>query len=429
MSMRLLMPALTASAVDAGLGAVLSRLSPEGEVAHEEDIGEFAILDHLRTDGRKSDAPVYDYKMIDGTFMLAPVAAAWLLDDARGRAQAAAFLEREDGRYGSAPRRYGADLVDNLRLVLREAAKFGTDPRAANLVPLKAGIDVGEWRDSNGGLAGGRVPYDVNAVFVPAALEAAERFFSSGLLDRYLGEGDRGRFERAAGLAEVWQDRAAPLFQVDVSNGDAKRDIARYSAALAIPAESAVAAMDAAPVRFHALALAGDYRPIPVVNTDEGFALLFLHPDAEALREAVTALMRPFPAGLLTPVGVVVANPVFASAAIQAGLTSNAYHGTVVWSWQQAMLAAGLVRQLRRTDLPTSVKELLRRAQTKLWDAIRAGHAMRNSELWSWKLANGRFEIAPFGASASDADESNAAQLWSTVYLAIPDPHPAGAVP
>ena len=47
---------------------------------------------------------------------------------------------------------------------------------------------------------------------------------------------------------------------------------------------------------------------------------------------------------------------------------------------------------------------------------------MRNSELWTWSFANGRFAIAPFGANASDADESNAAQLWSTVYLAIPAP-------
>jgi hypothetical protein len=37
------------------------------------------------------DAPTFDYKMIDGTFMLAPVAAAWLLDDARGQCQIAPF--------------------------------------------------------------------------------------------------------------------------------------------------------------------------------------------------------------------------------------------------------------------------------------------------------------------------------------------------
>ena len=54
--------------------------------------------------------------------------------------------------------------------------------------------------------------------------------------------------------------------------------------------------------------------------------------------------------------------------------------------------------------------------------AIRASRTLQNSELWSWTFAAGHFHVAPFGANAADADESNAAQLWSTVYLAIPDP-------
>jgi hypothetical protein len=175
-------------------------------------------------------------------------------------------------------------------------------------------------------------------------------------------------------------------------------------------------------VRFHALSLTDDAKPIPVIHSDEGFELLFGQPTAAALREAIMALMRPFPAGLLTDVGVVVANPVYASSAIQSKLTRNAYHGTVIWSWQQAVLAAGLQRQLRREELPRSVKKLLRSAQTQLWGAIRKAHTMRNSELWSWTFAGGHYHIAPFGTHAADADESNAAQLWSTVYLAIPDP-------
>jgi hypothetical protein len=118
----------------------------------------------------------------------------------------------------------------------------------------------------------------------------------------------------------------------------------------------------------------------------------------------------------------VVANPVYAAPAIQRKLTRSAYHGTVVWSWQQAVLAAGLRRQLQRQDLPAALKEHLRAAQTELWEAIAKTYSMRNSELWTWNFAKGNFEIAPFGANASDADESNAAQLWSTVYLAIPAP-------
>jgi hypothetical protein len=426
MSVRLLMPALTPEAVEAGLGAVLTRLSPQGEVAHEEDIGEFAILDHLRA-GTKSDAPVFDYKMIDGTFMLAPVAAEWLLEDERGRSQAGEFLARMDGRSSETPRAMGADLASNLKFVLQAATKFADDPRAANLIALKPGSSVGQWRDSNDGLGGGRFAYDVNAVFVPAALDAAGRFFASGLLDSYLGTADRALFSRAEIMARVWRAKAGLLFDVSVPTTAARRGITEYAAALKIPDEAALKSVGHLPVRFHALSLTADAKTVPVVPSDEGFELLFGRPAPAALRQAVTSLMRPFPAGLLTPVGVVVANPVYATPAIQAQLSSSAYHGTVVWSWQQAVLAAGLQRQLRRADLPPSLKALVRAAQRQLWGAIRSAHAMRNSELWSWTFTGGHFDIAPFGANAADADESNAAQLWSTVYLAIPDPDPRSA--
>ncbi len=425
MSVRLLMPALTAEAVDAGLGSVLTRLSPEGEVAHEESVGEFAVLEHLKA-GVHSDAPTFDYKMIDGTFMLAPVAAAWLLDDARGSAEAREFLSRRDSRAGDADKTMGADLVRNLKFVLGAAARFADDPHAGNLIALKSGWPVGEWRDSDVGLAGGRIPYDVNAVFVPAALEAAHRFFASGLLDPYLTDADRSAFARADAMAGVWQARAKPLFVVTVPNRAARARIAAYAEALHVPAAAALRSVGSGAVRFHALALAADGTPIPVLHSDEGFDFLFGRPSAADLAQAVEALARPFPAGLLTPVGVVVANPVYAAPAVQAELSRSAYHGTVIWSWQQAVLAAGLARQLQRQDLPPALVRRLRTAQAQLWHAILAADAMRNSELWSWRFTNGHYEIAPFGTQVADADEANAAQLWSTVYLAIQDPEGRG---
>ena len=421
MSVRLLMPVLAPEAVEAGLGAVLTRLSPLGEVAHEEDIGEFAVLDHLRATGDKSDAPTFNYNMIDGTFMLAPVAAEWLLDDARGRMQAAAFLKRMDGRREN-PRALGADLVANFKFVLQATARFADDPRAPNLIALKPGLDAGQWRDSNDGLGGGRFPYDVNAVFVPAALEAAARFFSSGLLTSYLAPADRELFARANAMAATWRAQAGPLFDVRVPSATARRDIADYAAALKIADEAALRSVGDSTVSFPALALTADDKTIAVIHSDVGFELLFGRPTSAALAQGATALLRPFPAGLLTPVGVVVANPVYSTPAIQARLTGSAYHGTVVWLWQQAVLAAGLQRQRQRQDLPPSLQEHLHAAQTQLWGAINAAHAMRNSELWTWTFSRGHFEIAPFGANAADADESNAAQLWSTVYLAIPAP-------
>ncbi|HEX4583322.1 MAG TPA: hypothetical protein VH183_00720 [Burkholderiaceae bacterium] len=419
MSVRLLMPVLTAEAVDDGLLAVLRRLSDQGEVAHEEDIGEFAILDHLQGGGSMSDAPVFNYSMIDGDYMLAPIASAWLLDDARGRQVAATLLSGGDGRVGEHPTRTGDDLVANLRFVLSGAAAFAKDPQVSNLVGLKPGRTAGQWRDSDNGLAGGRYPYDVNAALVPAALEAAGRLFASGLLDPYLAEQERPLFSQAADMAKVWRERAPRLFEVQVPHAAAVEAIGAYSARLGVPAPPALAALGAGDARFHAVALDASGSPVPVMHSDEGFALLFGQPDAQGLRRAVELLIRPFPAGLMTGAGMVVANPVFCSPDVQAKLTRSAYHGTVIWSWQQALFAAGLERQLKRRDIPAEIRSQLLQARKILWSAIDASRPMSNSELWSWSYSGGRYRMAPFGAAATDADESNAVQLWSTVYLAV----------
>jgi glycogen debranching enzyme len=413
MSVRLLLPALSPTAVEAGLASVLARLSPEGEVAHEEDIGEQAVLDHLKENGTRSAAPVYDYKMIDGSYLLAPVIAEYLLHDERGRARAAGFLAAE-GR--------GAALVRNLRLVIEKAAAFAADPGARQLIGLKPGFAVGEWRDSGIGLGGGRYPYDVDAVLVPAALAAAAELNGSGLLAPFSGTQDRALLARAASMARVWRERAPPLFDVSIPNREATAQLWSYATAEHVSALPALASLGAEDLRFHALALSASGAPVRVVHSDEGFALLFAEPDPQALDRAVTASMRPFPAGLMTEVGLLVANPAYSTADLRARLNRNAYHGTVVWSWQQALFAAGLARQLARTDLPPQVRAHLSAAQRTLWKAIAATRSLSNSELWSWSFSERHYHVAPFGAAAADADESNAAQLWSTVYLAVRPP-------
>jgi hypothetical protein len=50
-----------------------------------------------------------------------------------------------------------------------------------------------------------------------------------------------------------------------------------------------------------------------------------------------------------------------------------------------------------------------------------AAHVVRGSELWSWSQERGVYRIEPFGQRQDDETESNAAQLWSTVYLALPE--------
>ena len=128
--------------------------------------------------------------------------------------------------------------------------------------------------------------------------------------------------------------------------------------------------------------------------------------------------MRPFPAGLLTDVGLLVANPAYAPAEVEPAFDRNRYHGTVIWSWQQAMLAAGIERQLRRGDLTASARAELERARAELRGVIDAAAAARGSELWSWSLDGAKYRLERFGQRDEHETESNAAQLWSTVYLA-----------
>ena len=412
LSVRLLLPALRPETAEVGLGSVLDRLGPDGEVAHEEDIGDHAALRRVRAGTRDGDleAPFYDYKMIDGDFLLAPVLAAYLLDTAAGRDRAAAFLARRT----PSGLTYAAALELNLARVRRLAGPFAAAPGAAALVGLKPGEPAGQWRDSRDGLGGGRAPFDVNAALVPAALAAGARLEGAAPL---------GPHPEAAAdfarLARAWAG-ASELFRVEIATPEAAARMKDYmrEQGLDLPAE----AEPRAPVRFHALALDGAGKPVPVMNTDESFVLMFTEPSPESLERAAENLSAPFPLGLRSPVGLLVANPAYLpDAAARARFNRLAYHGTVVWSWQQALLAAGLKRQLERADLPERTKLALRRAEAVVWDAVKATDAMRHSELWSWQPVNGRMVIQPFGQGGG-SDESDAAQLWSTVYLAVTPP-------
>lgn len=413
-SVCMLMPVLEPAAIEAGLSSVLSRLSADGKVAHEEGIGEFALVDNQKN-GRPNDAtPTYDYKMIDSDYLLAPIAAAWLIDDTRGQARAAAYLAQR----GSDGQTNGSRLVVNLLHVATTAQPFAQQPSVANLIHLRPGEIVGNWRDSTDGLGGGVYPYDVNAVLVPAALRAANAFLARGLLDPYLDAQQRATLANTANQAATWETQAPPLFQVSVPAAQAATDVSAYAPSAGVPAGAA----PNAPLAFYALSLDQQGNPIPVMNSDGGFALLFGTPPDDQLKRIVSDVTRPFPTGLVTDVGMLIANPAYASSSLWPKFTSSAYHGTVIWSWQQAMWVAGLDRQLARQDLSAATRTLLTQARQTIWQVISNGRDMRTSEMWTWSYVNGKYQTDAFGTRSADATEANAAQLWSTTYLAIRDP-------
>lgn len=414
MSLRLLAPVLQPVAMESGIGSVLARLASNGEVAHEEDIGEFAVLRNAREGRGRKDTPIYDYGMVDDDFMLAPIVADWLLDRPAASGRAKPFLATSN----EAGHRQGDALVRNFIWVTERTAAFATHPRPEHLVGIKEGRMTGQWRDSEEGLGRGRYAYDVNAVFVPAALGAIDRLFKSGLLDPYLSTEQRTVLQRAGAQSQVWSKRAPPLFDVTVPVERARTSISTYATSLGVDAAKSLDALGKDPLIFKALSLDAAGRPVPVMHSDEAFALLFTTPTLTELERSIAVMMRPFPAGLRSPVGMLVANPVFADRETQARFTTADYHGTVVWSWQQAVLATGLDRQLARNDLPAALRSRLTAARSQLWSVIDAAEALRTSELWSWSYAESAYRAVPFGQQGRHVDESNAAQLWSTVFLA-----------
>lgn len=429
MSVRLLMPVLQPAAVEAGLGAVLARLNGAGEVAHEEGLSEFAILERRQHKLPGGDQATLDYAMVDDDYMLAPVAGEFLLGQA-GVAEARAFLARKiPSETGAAPAAAGALLVRNLRFVIDQAAPFAAAPSWQKLIAIKDGRMTGEWRDSEEGLGRGRYAYNVNGVFVPAALEAADKLYKAGLLDPYLTPADRAALAKAGAMAKIWYARAPGLFRADIPAAQAVAQVREYAARVGVPAEPALAAMQGQTLSFNAISLDASGKPVPIVNSDDGFLLLFGHPSAAELETFVGAAMRPFPAGLMTDVGLLVANAAQATPEVEDRFGPGAYHGAVVWSWQQALFAAGLERQLARKDLPASTRAVLTRAQALLWRAINAARVTANSELWSWAFRDGFYRVVAFGAGKQDVDESNAAQLWSTVYLAVRPPASLNQLP
>lgn len=422
LSVRMLMPVLQPRVMEAGLGAVIDRIGANGQVAHEEALGDYAWV--VRVGNKEQPPPPpgtmfstwLDYKMIDADFILPAVVADYAATPT-GQQRMQAFLNHKT----PSGETYQAALKRNIDLVAQRATPFFEDPAATHLVAI-IHPEVGNWRDSGAGLGFGKYPYDVNVSLVPAALRGAARLYAAGLMGA-----DTSRATTLNAMAAVWEQQAPPLFEIQLPEPTAKDRVSEYATSKGLDPTAAVASITG-PLTYRAVSLTADGVPVPVMNTDDGFIFLFNNPSDEFLREAAGRIIRPFPAGLRTDVGLVVANTALDTfgSSLQRTFTRGDYHGTVIWSWQQAMLAAGLERQLKRTDLQAETIAQLRAAQTELWKVIQATRTLNTGELWSWKAQNGKTVYDSFADAAVAekrfVDESNAAQLWSTVYLAVQPP-------
>ena len=429
-------------AIEAVIGAVLERINKtDGTACHEETIGDYATFLNLLEKNISSTQPIFDYNMVDTDYFLPVLMQRYFLGSPTGMLRSRELLAREAGAVDFTNRglRYGDLARLNAEKIMDNAAPF-TAPGGQikeNLIHLKEDTVVGQWRDSTYGSGGGRIPYDVNTALVPAALRAIAAIsrFNSSI---YAGHDDWA--DLAEKYAQVWEDETLPLFQVTIPADEARNRLESFVSTSEYYNGPSHADRIDNDVIFHGLALEGNNNIplVDVMNTDDCFRLFLLNTTNEEqltsfLNQSALNVLRPFPAGLMTSVGVVVANPALGKEEIlRTNFTNSAYHGTVVWSWQLAMIAKGLETQLARCNggkapafcADSKVYGNVKLAYNTLWDNLEQNKETLSQEVWSWRYMDNDFQFTPLGSlppppGVGGGTESNIRQLWSLTFLAV----------
>ncbi|MEO8624006.1 MAG: hypothetical protein ABI625_23205, partial [bacterium] len=387
------------------IASVLRKLSPQGQVSHEEALGGQAVREaaseyaQLMAESHPSGAARdsqfarartvlrdlrrvrENYHMIDAEFQFPIVVARWLRDAAVPTARKRAFLlDRSDGGEARVAR-----LLRELALVARTTAPYAANPVATNLISFAA-RDSGKWasqswRDSNVGYAGGRYAMDVNAIWAPHALESMVAILdvlrAIGISTDSLA---RTQPELASGTplggyvrdpktlrraVDAWRG-AARHFVVALAPADVQARTRARLAAMPEPErrhwnEVLVSTKaDADSLTFLALSLDAKGQPIMVENSDPA-TRLFLgesegprqSPRTDVLRD-VRTFVRPYPVGLFVAnVGPVVANDAFASATTWRDFDRDRYHGPrVVWGRENNLFLIGAMNRIEEVSFP-----------------------------------------------------------------------------
>ena len=456
------------------IASVLRKLSPTGQVSHEEALGGQALREsaseytmlvdaHFRA-ARRGDRAAAEsllvkarevlrahrrvrenYHMIDDEFQFPVLVARWMGTPTVSSDHQRAFLR--DSSDGGATRL--VRLLRELALVARMTEAYAREPSPATLVSFAA-RDSGRWaatswRDSNAGYGAGRYAMDVNAIWVPHALQSMERIlagvralgFSIDSLAAQVPE-----LTGAAPLARYARDSLALRRAVDVWRGAGRHFLVRLGpAAVRTHVSARLAAMppverahwtavlastraDQDSLAFLALALDGSAQPIGIANSDPGTRLFLgelkmtgaggdsLGVD-EVLRD-VRLFVRAYPVGLfIDRVGPVVANDAFAPPAVWRAFERDPYHGPrVAWGREVNLFLLGVANRIeaaRGAGLDTYVREL-RTAAERVVSAVEASGFQ--SELWSYRFDGGRPVPVRYGSGAD-------VQLWSTTDLAV----------
>ena len=476
MSALMLEPVASPAIAEHVIASVLKKLGPAGDVSHEEALGGQAIREnaaeyntlveeHLRLveRGSRSAAGIArargiladlqkvreNYNMLDDEFQLPVLTARYLANQAISSARKLAFMtDSSDG----VPR--VALLLRELGLVARLAEPYARDPVVVNLVASPASDSTHwrsvSWRDSNAGYANGRFAMDINAIWVPRALESLSeilsRLRSIGFTQTRLNsltsaptQSALGAFARDSVLlrraVETWNG-AEKHFVVTLAAAEVRARVLQKGESLPAAERAywqtvlAATGADREPFEFLALSLDAAGRPIPVVNTDPATALFLADRTAataasreRALRD-LRAFVRAYPVGLLIErLGPVVANDAYAPPVVWSAFEKDLYHSPrVVWGREVNLIMLGLAKQIaasvdgsgraRDPSLAPYVAEL-RDGLRRITAAVEAS-GLKHNELWSYQIEGSPPRLKPirYGASTD-------IQLWNVTDLAV----------
>jgi hypothetical protein len=388
--------------------------------------------------------------MIDDEFQLPVLAARYLSDSTVPANRKRAFLLDSTDGAGSRLTR----LLREMALVATMTRRYAEAPTAVNLVSFVKRDSThwrsASWRDSDAGYANGRFAMDVNAIWVPRALEAIATIRAAlpriGLGLQYADSGARiagsplaGYFADPASLRqaiETWKG-ARRHFEVAFGAGEIQQRVGGKLAALpdserrywekAMTEEGEMGDS----LTFLTLSLDSLGRLIPIANSDPATDL-FLGPFASdtgasavtpgPVLEDLEPFVRDYPVGLfVSGLGPVVANDAYATPDVWERFSKDAYHSPrVVWGREVNLLLLGLAGrvaaafdasgQLRDPTLEPYVSALRDALQRTLIAVTASG--LEHSELWSYRIEGGRLVPTRYG-TGSDV------QLWSTTDLAV----------
>ena len=465
MSLMMLRDSVRVKVYESAMQSVLDRVSREGIVAHEEDIGSQAIAHHIKSyiklkkQGKEREAeevsnnlskPVYDYKMVDDDFMLPLMMELYVNDDAIPTESKLNFLNKVNARN----EKNIVTLMRNFDYIIGKSSKYSDTENPMDMIKINEGFNAGDWRDSDAGLGWGKYPGSINVDFVANSLKAAKSILNSGLYSEndLMREVKHGRFDN---LGEVlmnheildtsikkWE-QAKKHYKIELTPQQMKEKLKDYienaplkkeekGYILSTKIENGITVKefvygDKTPdilkdgIVFYAVSLDKDGKPVEVMNSDSGFRLFNGNPDPEEIKHILKTINLPYPVGLAQKGGILTASPVYASdKSLWKTLDQNAYHGRVVWSWQMSLMEKGLCKQIKRFLKDPGKKELVKDMFSSLKNLRKMEEfsgELVNSELWTFKVENGKLIPIAYGVEKSSETESNPVQLWSTVGI------------